>query len=252
LIIWTDQLEWSAGPRRWRKIGARYRARAKRFGWVRVVDEILYFAVYHVFLRRRDARRIRALIEGVVADGGRPRSMDEVEQVRADIREIRPDDIQAPEILKAIRDDGLDALFSVCVSVLLPEPLITTPRLGAYLWHEGITPEYRGVHSAFWALANGDPAKLGYTLLKMNMKVDGGDVFVQGTVRDIDPVRDPPNYIGHKAIVDSLDETELFLKALEREEQVPLELEPSEDRISALVRIGRRRWRARLGSGRGK
>jgi formyl transferase-like protein len=252
LIIWTDQLEWAAGPRRWRKIAMRYRQRARRHGWVRVADEVLYYALYHSVLRHRDARKIRALIEELAADGGRVGGLEDIEQIRPDIRQIRPPDIQAPEVLEATRGEQLDALFSMCISMLLPKSLITAPRLGSFLWHEGITPEYRGVHSPFWALANRDYEKLGYSLLKMDMKFDAGDVFVQGTARDVDPLVDSPSYIGHKAILDSLRETERFLKELERGEHVPLERVASEDRLysyptaSALAKIIWHRRRATL------
>jgi methionyl-tRNA formyltransferase len=131
----------------------------------------------------------------------------------------------------------------MCIDVLLPGSLISTPRLGSYLWHKGITPEYRGVHSPFWALVNRDYGKLGYTLLRMNMKFDAGDAFVQGTVSEVDPLVHSPSYIGHKAVLDSLHEAERFLKALERGEHVPLERVASEDRLysyptaSALAKI---------------
>ena len=75
------------------------------------------------------------------------------------------------------------------------------------------------------------------------MKLDAGDVFVQGTVRDVDPLEDSPAYIGHKAILDSLEESGRFLKELERGEHVPLERVAAEDRCysyptaSALAKI---------------
>jgi methionyl-tRNA formyltransferase len=252
LVIWTDQLEWSAPPRRWRKIASRYRRRAKRHGWTRALDEVLYYAVYYTLRRRRDARKIRALIEGRAAPEGAPGSMEDIQQLPPSIRQIRPGDIQAPEVLEAISAERLDALFSMCIDVLLPEALISEPRLGSYLWHEGITPEYRGVHSPFWALANGDYGKLGYTMLKMNMNFDAGEVFVQGTARDVDPLVDPPAYIGHKAILDSLPETERFLEELEHRQEVPLERAGAEDRLysyptaSALAKISWQRRRAKL------
>jgi Formyl transferase len=258
VIVWTDQLRWAAGPRRWRKVAARYRRRATRYGWVRVLDEILYYVIYGGMMRRRDSDRLRALIEGLAAAEGGNRGLDHIEQVPPGIRELRPATIESPEVVEAIRAERLDVLFSMCLDVRVPEALISEPRLGSYLWHEGITPAYRGVHSPFWALANGDYGALGYTLLKMNMEFDGGDAYVQGTVRDVDPHLDPPSYIGHKAIVDSLDETARFLGDLERGEATPLERPVSEDRLysyptaSALAKLIRRRRRARSGRRRGE
>lgn len=178
--------------------------------------------------------------------------MEEIEQIPPRVRQIRTSDIQASELVEAIRAEQVDALFSMCMDVLLPESLINAPRLGSFLWHEGITPEYRGVYSPFWALANRDYGRLGYTLLKMNMKLDAGDVFLQGTVRDVDPLSDSPAYIGHKAILDSLNESERFLNELEQGEPAPVERVAPEDRLysyptaSALAKISWDRRRAKL------
>jgi hypothetical protein len=215
LIVWTDSLRWAAPPRRWRKIGARYRVRARALGWRRVVDEIIYFAIYSVFLRGRDSRRLGSLIRELA---GSPMPAFELHEVR----EIRPSQIDAPSVLDALRDEQLDAIFAMCVDVLIPESIVDAPRLGSYLWHEGITPEYRGRYPAFWALANQDYGNLGYTLLRMNMKFDAGDVFVQGRVKDVDPLVDSHVFIGHKAVLDSLPETEQFLDVLNRGAAAPL------------------------------
>jgi hypothetical protein len=245
LIVWTDQLRWSAkGDERGLRILSRYRQRAKRLGWARVVDEILYYALYRSVLLRRDERRLRVLLAETWARNPVP-SVGEIRQIRAT-------DIHAAELLETIEEQRLDALFSMCIDVLLPESVISAPRLGSYLWHEGITPEYRGVYPAFLALANRDYGKLGYTLLRMTMKLDAGDVFVQGTVQDVDPHSDWPNYIGHKAVLDSLPETERFLKELERGEHKPLVRVGAKDRLysyptaSALARIVWHRWRRKL------
>jgi hypothetical protein len=106
-------------------------------------------------------------------------------------------------------------MFAMCIDVYLPSSIIETPRHGTFLWHEGITPEYRGVHSPFWALANGDYDSLGYTLLKMNAKLDAGDIYVQGRVDGVDPNRDLHCYIGHKSIFESLSRVRDFLIDLE-------------------------------------
>jgi methionyl-tRNA formyltransferase len=68
-------------------------------------------------------------------------------------------------VLQALQREQVDALFAVCIDILIPERLTVEPRLGSYLWHEGITPEYRGRHPVFRSLVNEDLDKLGYTLL---------------------------------------------------------------------------------------
>lgn len=48
--------------------------------------------------------------------------------------------------------------------------------------HPGITPEYRGVHSPFWAIFNGEPEKVGYTVFWLDNGVDTGDILHQSTI----------------------------------------------------------------------
>jgi hypothetical protein len=243
LIVWTDELRWSAPSRRWKNIATRYCARERRFGRVRVLDEIAYYLLY-AFSRHRDSRRIGAMLRAL-----EPRTEDEV--WLAGIRQLRAGQIGWSAVLEAVKEEQIGVLFATCIDVLLPEEIISTPTWGSYLWHEGITPEYRGVYPAFWALANRDYDRLGYTLLRMNMRLDSGNAFVQGNVRDVDPRRDSHVYIGHKAVLDSLPETERFLQRLEQGEAAPLKRGPRVDCIysyptaSALARILWYRWHLR-------
>lgn len=46
--------------------------------------------------------------------------------------------------------------------------------------HPGITPDYRGSHSSFWAILNRKPEKVGWTAFHLDKGVDTGDVIVQG------------------------------------------------------------------------
>jgi methionyl-tRNA formyltransferase len=113
-------------------------------------------------------------------------------------------DVNAEETVAFLRERGPDAVFAVCVSDRFSERVHSIPRLGTFLWHEGVTPEYRGLYSPFWAVHELDFANLGCTLLRMNERLDGGEVYVQTPVRDVDPRRQHHVSIGHKAIWDSL------------------------------------------------
>lgn len=48
--------------------------------------------------------------------------------------------------------------------------------------HPGITPYYRGIHSAFWAVYNNELSKLGFSVFWLDNGVDTGDVIVQGRI----------------------------------------------------------------------
>lgn len=45
--------------------------------------------------------------------------------------------------------------------------------------HAGITPKYRGVHGAYWALVNNDFENCGVTIHEVDQGIDTGDIFEQ-------------------------------------------------------------------------
>ena len=66
-----------------------------------------------------------------------------------------------------------DLVIARC-KTLLNERIFTIPRLGTYVMHPGICPEYRNAHGCFWAMATGDHANVGMTLLRIDKGVDTG------------------------------------------------------------------------------
>jgi methionyl-tRNA formyltransferase len=187
---------------------------------LRTLDEALYYFLYRRFLTRTETSKLQRLVAAAKCSPRRPLS---------DIPQLQPTDIRSPDLQRTIESMRLDAMFAMCIDVFLPAALINAPKHGSFLWHEGITPEYRGVYSPFWALVNRDYSRLGYTLLKMNAKLDAGDVYVQGPVESVDLERDWHSYIGHKAILDSLPATLDFLRALEGGVHRPIVRESAHD-----------------------
>lgn len=240
LIIWTNKLAWSnsvTGNRR-KKVIKRFIKRSSRYGKLRTINEFIYYALYRTFLARNETTKIKKLIENTEVKPKKSLS---------DIKQVRPDSIKSKELLKEVKEADLDAMFAMCIDVYLPKNLIETPRYGTFLWHEGITPNYRGVYSPFWALVNEDYDNLGYTLLKMNSKLDAGEVYVQGRAENIDLKQDWHSYIGHKAVLDSLPEVEKFLVELENNQHKEIDKSDAEDgyysypTASALLKLAFRR-----------
>lgn len=241
LIIWTNNFAWSrAGSDKKKRSLNRFIDRAKRKGSFRAIDEALYYMVYRRFLARADTLKTKQAVEACQT---RPRKQ------LSDIKQIFPTDINSSDLQQLVESLELDAIFAMCIDVYLPGKLINAPKYGSFLWHEGITPEYRGVYSPFWALLNKDYENLGYTLLKMNAKLDAGDVFVQGRVEGINPKKDWHSYIGHKAIIDSLPQVKEFLVELEANRHKPVSRVGAVDgyysypTASALIKIALHRLR---------
>jgi len=119
----------------------------------------------------------------------------------------------------------------MCTNDYFSRELREIPRFGAFLWHEGFTPEYRGLYAPFWTVSALDFDRIGSTLLRMSDSFDAGDPFVQEPARDVDPFTDGPLFLGHKAIYDSLPAVECFLKELENGIARPLDHAGRESRI---------------------
>ena len=211
-VVWTSSTEWQ---HTWRGRLAFARRRARRYGPLKVLDEAAFYLLYHRLWLRRDHTELRRQV--IEPYDGRRRDP------RWSGAALSAESVNAPEVLDFVRACDPDFAVAMCVSDFFGEELRAIPRHGVFLWHEGITPEYRGLYSPFWAIHDGRPDLVGYTLLRMTDRLDAGEVYVQGRARDIDPRRHGHLYLGHKAIWDSLPEVERFLAALEAGEARPIE-----------------------------
>lgn len=189
--------------------------RRRRYGLAKVIDEAMFFLYAHRFLMGGDKAELkRDVYEPYWAAHGVPRWQGPA---------IYASDVNEPEVLDFIQTQEAEVVFAMCINNFFGERIRSIPRHGVLLWHEGITPEYKGLYSPFWAVHNLDFDNVGYTLLRMNDKLDAGEIFVQGRAVDIDPFRHHANYMGHKAIIDSLPAVEQFLKELEAGQAQPIE-----------------------------
>ena len=241
MIVWTDEVPW---PHRsglaWPRVAHRILRGSRRKGVLRALNEAAFYGLYRAFLLRREEQRILMLATSL--DATSRRALDQIPQLRPH----RVDDAAFIDKLRRLR---LDASFVMCTDVRFPTPLLDAARLGTYLWHEGITPEYRGVYSPFWALFNEDYSRIGFTLLRMTDKLDGGPIYIQGPIVDCDFERDWHSYLGHKAILESLPAVDRFLAELGSGSHRAICRQGAQDRYysyptaSALLRIVWRRLR---------
>ena len=210
--IWLDPEEWRKSLKG--RLGF-VRRRLQRRGVRKTVDEIGFFLYYHARLGRAEER---ILDDRVIA----PYRHEHGEQKWTG-DSIAVGDVNSPEALEWLRERQPDLALAMCVNNYFGDELRGIFKHGVFLWHEGFTPEYRGLYSPFWTVANADFDRIGYTLLRMNESYDAGEIFVQGRAVDIDPFRDHHAFLGHKAIADSLPSVERFLGELEAGTARPLD-----------------------------
>jgi hypothetical protein len=121
---------------------------------------------------------------------------------RPDTPEIVVDSPNSDAAERFIRDCRPDLVVARC-KTLLKEQVFSIPRLGTFVMHPGICPEYRNAHGCFWARAAGDEGNIGMTLLRIDRGVDTGPVF--GYFR-VTPERDESHVVTqHRVVLDHLD-----------------------------------------------
>lgn len=86
--------------------------------------------------------------------------------------------INDPDLVRSLRDERVDILFSIASSQIFKEPLLTAPRKGCLNIHSALLPAYRGFNANFWVLAKGE-RKTGVTVHRMTSAIDGGAILLQ-------------------------------------------------------------------------
>lgn len=90
-----------------------------------------------------------------------------------------------PEKLSEIKVDidelNPDMIVVVSYGKFLPSSILSIPRYGCVNVHPSLLPKYRGSAPIQWAIINGDKIT-GTTIMKMNEKMDAGDIILQKEV----------------------------------------------------------------------
>jgi hypothetical protein len=170
----------------------RIRREIARVGFGRFLDVLAFRLYYRLARAGKDAIWERSALE-------RLRMRFPVSVPPREIVVMSPNTVQTEAFIRRHRPD----LVIARCKTLLKESVFTIPRLGTFVMHPGICPEYRNAHGCFWAVANGDRANVGMTLLRADRGVDSGPVF--GYFR-VDPAPGESHVVlQHRAVLDHLD-----------------------------------------------
>ena len=146
------------------------RRRARRIGWPRAMDQVLFVTVASPLLRWSARHRVAALQAILGAHEAIPASV------------VTP----VPSVNDAATIAALGRLAPDCVVVagtrIIGAPVLDAARTPFINLHAGITPRYRGVHGAYWALAEGRPGSAGVTVHLVDRGIDTGGILAQGRI----------------------------------------------------------------------
>jgi hypothetical protein len=203
--------------RRWRAA----RREIRRVGWLRFLDVV----AFRLFARLRLARREHAWKAAEIARLRRryPADLTSVPSIVV----ASPNADEARAFLEELRPD----LAIARCKIILKQAIFGVPRIGTFVLHPGICPEYRNAHGCFWALARRDLGRVGMTLLRVDPGIDTGPIFLHGTC-DFDEVEESHGIIQYRAVTENLDAIAGVLTALARGEQVrPVSVEGRESAV---------------------
>lgn len=145
--------------------------RIKRLGISKVAGQILFRGLVVPSLRWSSRRRIRQILEDAGLDR---RAIPEAQVTRVASVNSR----QAIEALRRLQPDVVvvngTRIISADVLNAVPAKFINT--------HAGITPLYRGVHGAYWALVENDRPRCGVTVHLVDTGIDTGKILGQAVI----------------------------------------------------------------------
>jgi methionyl-tRNA formyltransferase len=99
-------------------------------------------------------------------------------------RRCKKGEINSLHIENEIREEEPDIMF-VFGSSLLKENIFSIPKDGCVNIHTGLVQYYRGVDSAFWALYDERPDRIGSTIHFIDKTIDAGSIIAQARLNSI-------------------------------------------------------------------
>jgi folate-dependent phosphoribosylglycinamide formyltransferase PurN len=141
--------------------------RMKRIGFVETAGQVLFILAVSPLLKRKSQKRIDEIKHKY--------GLDESE---TNWHVTRVKTINSSEAQKAIRQINPDVVIVNGTRIISKKTLqsINAPIINM---HAGITPTYRGVHGAYWALAEGRPDLVGTTVHFIDEGIDTGSIIKQ-------------------------------------------------------------------------
>jgi folate-dependent phosphoribosylglycinamide formyltransferase PurN len=175
----------------------RIKRRKKKYGLVKVLDELLFHIFDRIILRKVENKFINS------NENIKSFLLDTPDLSIPIFNILNINDKSSIEIINNLQPDFI---FSVCSSAIFGKDVFSIPKYGTLVLHEGLTPEYKGLHTPLWAFLNKEYQYIGYTLIKVNERIDGGEIVSQNSYQlEIDEGLHCWSYVAHKAIIINLE-----------------------------------------------
>lgn len=145
--------------------------RIKRLGIFKVFSQLLFQFLIAKPLFLFSGKRIREIISSAQMD-----TSEIPEHLLTRVSSVNTD-----EAITAIQKSQPD-LIVVNGTRIIARRVLEAVSCRFINMHAGITPKYRGVHGAYWALVNRDPEHCGVTIHFVDKGIDTGNIILQEKV----------------------------------------------------------------------
>jgi len=147
------------------------KSRVKKMGLIKVINQVFFQSIIVFFLKLFSKSRI----EDIKNQFGLENNEIPLNKL------INVNSVNSNECLEFLTDLNPDLIIVNGTRIINNKILNNVPALFINT-HVGITPEYRGVHGAYWALVNNDIENCGVTVHKVDEGIDTGDLIVQSKI----------------------------------------------------------------------
>ncbi len=145
--------------------------RIKRLGFIKVINQLLFQIIISKVLTYTSKKRRQFLKEYY--------NLSEKSIEEGKITYVSS--VNDLECIKILKDFNPDIIIVNGTRIISNKVLQSTSALFINT-HVGITPQYRGVHGAYWALVKDDKENCGVTIHKVDKGIDTGDLIKQATI----------------------------------------------------------------------
>ena len=195
------------------RLWKRIRREMKRVGVWRFLDVLALRLFSRAFLASPDQRWTNETLRELEA---------RYPEIPASTKVLETPNPNSPETEQLLRELHPNLILARCKN-LLQERIFGLAKVGTFVMHPGVCPEYRNAHGCFWALAMRDTQNVGMTLLKIDKGVDTGPVYGYYSYA-YDEVRESHNIIQNRVVFNNLDALRLKLREILAGTAVPIDV----------------------------
>jgi len=146
--------------------------RMKKLGIFTTISQLIFQAAVVPFVRKTSAERVNQVLEE-----NNLKNLPLPSELVTAVETVNSDEFT--QELAALSPD----LVLVNGTRIISAKTLSKLNCPIINVHVGITPLYRGVHGAYWAMANNDAQNCGVTIHAIDKGIDTGAILAQGTVQ---------------------------------------------------------------------